>query len=68
MEVILTMVAAEEGISILPDYFTNKLAGADNLVFIPLIGEHEHEEIDAVWRRDNPNPLVAAWTEGLERF
>ena len=25
MEVILTMVAAEEGISILPEYFTSKL-------------------------------------------
>ncbi len=62
LEVILTMVAAEEGISILPDYFTNKLVGADNLIFVPLTGEHEHEEIDAIWRRDNPNPLLAAWT------
>lgn len=61
LEVILTMVAAEEGISILPDYFTNKLVGADNLIFVPLTGEHEHEEIDAIWRQDNQNPLLAAW-------
>ena len=65
MEVILTMVAAEEGISILPDYFANKLAGADNLIFIPLTGEQEHEEIDAVWRNDNNNPLLAAWLPDL---
>ncbi len=62
LEVILMMVAAEEGISILPDYFTNKLVGEDNLIFVPLTGEHEHEEIDAIWRRDNQNPLLAAWT------
>ncbi len=67
LEVILTMVAAEEGISILPDYFTNKLVGEDNLIFIPLAGEKEHEEIDAIWRRDNSNPLLAAWTAALEQ-
>lgn len=66
LEVILTMVAAEEGISILPDYFTNKLIGADNLVFIPLRGVREHEEIDVFWRRDNTNPLRAEWTAALE--
>ena len=66
LEVILTMVAAEEGISILPDYFTNKLVGEDNLIFVPLTGEQEHEEIDAIWRSDNPNPLLAAWTDELE--
>ena len=65
LEVILTMVAAEEGISILPDYFTNKLAGADNLIFVPLTGDQEHEEIDAIWRKDSRNPLLPAWTEGL---
>ena len=66
LEVILTMVAAEEGISILPDYFTNKLVGADNLVFIPLRGVKEHEEIDVFWRRDNTNPLRVEWTAALD--
>ena len=59
MEVILTMVAAEEGISILPEFFTSKHVGADNLVFVPLVGEMEHEEIDAIWRKDNQNPLLS---------
>ena len=38
-ESILMMVAAEEGVSILPDYCTYKLYQADNLVFVPLVGE-----------------------------
>lgn len=37
-ESILMMVAAEEGISILPDYCTDKLYNADNLAFVPLVG------------------------------
>ncbi|MBR6351988.1 MAG: LysR family transcriptional regulator, partial [Firmicutes bacterium] len=65
LEVILTMIAAEEGISILPDYFTNKLAASEGIVFIPLTGEREHEEIDMIWRRDNQNPLLAMWLEDI---
>ena len=68
LEVILTMVAAEEGISILPDYFTNRLVGEDNLIFVPLTGEWEHEEIDAIWRSDNPNPLLALWIDEMDRI
>lgn len=52
-ESILMMVAAEEGISILPSYVTSKLKDADNLVFVPLVGESEYEEIIAVWKEDN---------------
>ena len=48
-ESILMMVAAEEGISILPDYCTDKLYHADNLVFVPLVGEGEEEEIIAAY-------------------
>ena len=40
-ESILMMVSAEEGISILPAYCVEKLYNADNLVFVPLIGEGE---------------------------
>ena len=61
VESILMMVAAEEGISILPSTCVRSLSPADNLVFIPLEGEGEHEEILAVWRKDNPSP-------SLERF
>lgn len=50
IESILMMVAAEEGISILPSYITSKLADADNLVFIPLVGEGEYEKIISVWK------------------
>lgn len=65
MEVILTMVSAEEGISILPEFFTSKHVGADNLVFVPLVGEMEHEEIDAIWRKDNQNPLLTEWIQAM---
>ena len=58
IESILMMVAAEEGISILPSYVTNKLTNADNLVFVPLLGEGEAEEIVAVWKQgDQSLPL-----------
>ena len=58
-ESILMMVAAEEGISILPAYCVEKLYNADNLVFVPLIGEGEVEEIIAAWQTTNPNPALA---------
>ena len=58
-ESILMMVSAEEGISILPAYCVEKLYNADNLVFIPLIGEGEVEEIIAAWQTTNPNPALA---------
>lgn len=52
-ESILLMVSAEEGISILPSYMSNTLTDANNLVFIPLIGDGEFEQIIAVWKQDN---------------
>ena len=52
------MVAAEEGISLLPDYCTDRLYNADNLVFVPLVGEGEEEEIIAAWQTGNPNPAL----------
>lgn len=57
-ESILMMVAAEEGVSILPDYCTAKLTNAENLVFVPLLGEDEVEEILAAWRRDDDSPAL----------
>lgn len=57
-ESVLMMVASEEGVSILPDYCTYKLYNADNLVFVPLIGAGEQEEIIAAWRRDQKNPAL----------
>ena len=66
-ESILVMVAAEEGVSILPDYCTNKLTNADNLVFIPLEGENEIEEITVVWSRNNPNPVLPRLVQHLQK-
>ena len=64
-ESILMMVAAEEGISILPDYCVDKLYHADNLVFVPLGGEGEEEEIIAAWQRDNQNPALTQFLSVL---
>ena len=50
-ESLLMMASIEEGISILPDSCTEKLSGSDNLVFIPLEGAEEKEDIPAVWRK-----------------
>lgn len=58
IESILMMVAAEEGISILPDYCTNKLGDSDNLRFVPLLGDEETEDILAVWRKEDTNPAL----------
>lgn len=60
-ESILMMVAAEEGISILPSYYTSKIDRADNLVFVPLAGEEEFERIDVFSRKDNENRALSAF-------
>ncbi|MBQ8852113.1 MAG: LysR family substrate-binding domain-containing protein, partial [Oscillibacter sp.] len=65
VESILMMVAAEEGISILPSYTTDKLTDADNLVFKPLEGDEEVEEILAVWRQDDESPALRHFLEYL---
>lgn len=60
------MVAAEEGISILPDYCTDKLYNADNLAFVPLVGAGEEEEIIAAWQSGNANPALGRFLAALE--
>ena len=42
----------------MPDYFTDKLYDADNLVFVPLVGECEKEDIIAAWQSSNSNPVL----------
>lgn len=49
VESILMMVATEEGISVVPAYTVKKLSVADHLVFLPLEGEDEAEEIWMMW-------------------
>ena len=65
VESILMMVAAEEGISILPDYCTRKLTNAENLIFVPLEGEAEIEEIYAIWRKDNQSSALQRYVQTL---
>lgn len=67
-ESILMMVAAEEGVSLLPDYCTERLYNADNLVFVPLIGEGEEEEIIAAWQKGNANPALSRFLSELGAF
>ena len=52
------MVAAEEGISIVPQYAHPWDVGTENVVFVPLAGEGETEEILIVWRKDEENPIL----------
>ena len=59
------MVAIEEGISILPVSCVRRLGESDNLVFIPLLGEDETEDILAVWHRDNQSPSLSQFLELL---
>lgn len=68
VESILMMVSAEEGISILPVSCIRHLHQGDNLVFVPLLGENETEDILTVWRKDNDNPLLHPFLERLGTF
>ena len=58
MESILMMVAAEEGISIVPEYAHSWNISTENVVFLPLCGEDEREEILIAWRKGDDNPVL----------
>lgn len=68
MESILMMVAAGEGISVLPGYVTEKLDNADNIIFIPLVGDEENVEIIAAWINEEKNPVLLRFAEFLEPY
>lgn len=57
-ESILMMVAAEEALCIVPRYCIGNLQSLDNIVFCPLHGEGETEEVLAVWQKKNQNPAL----------
>lgn len=65
MESILMMVAAEEGISIVPEYSHPWDVGTENVVFIPLCGEGETEEILVVWRKHDDHPALRHFVRNL---
>ena len=65
MESILMMVAAEEGISIVPEYSHPWDVGTENVVFVPLAGEGETEEILVAWRKTDDNPALHRFLQKL---
>lgn len=66
VESILMMIAAEEGISLLPGYITAKLDNAENITFVPLVGDEEIVEILAAWSKDIRNPVLSHFVEHLD--
>ena len=65
MESILMMVAAEEGISIVPEYSHPWDIGTENVVFVPLKGDGEMEEILIVWRKHDEHPALKRFIRNL---
>lgn len=65
IESILMMVAAEEGISIVPEYTHPWDVGTENVVFVPLAGEGETEEILVAWRKNDSQPALMHFIENL---
>ena len=65
MESILMMVAAEEGVSIVPEYSHPWDVGTENIVFVPLSGEGETEEILIVWRKNDDNTALRHFIDGI---
>jgi DNA-binding transcriptional LysR family regulator len=64
-ESILMMVAAEEGISIIPEYCIGTLRSVNNITFRPLTGEEETEEVLAVWHKENVTPALQHFIDEL---
>ncbi len=65
MESILMMVAAEEGISVVPKYSHPWDIATDNVVFVPLAGEGETEEILVAWRKNDEDPALRHFIDML---
>ena len=63
IESLLIMVAAEEGISVLPSYLVEKLRNADNIVFLPLDGEEEYDEIFMFWKSSHSNSALQCFLD-----
>ena len=67
-ESILMMIAAEQGISILPAYVTEKLVNTKNLVFVPLVGDGEVVEIIAAWKKEAGNMMLQRFLENVKQM
>lgn len=67
LESVLIMVAAEQGISVLPSYCVEKLNNADNLVFITLEGEEEYEDIYMMWKENHNNSALECFLSFMNK-
>jgi DNA-binding transcriptional LysR family regulator len=65
-ESIMMMIAAEQAICIVPEYCIGKLRSVENIVFCPLRGEEEKEEILAVWDEKNTSPALRHFIERMD--
>lgn len=68
VESILMMIAAEQGISLLPSYVANILSNTDNVTFVPLVGDKEIVEIIAAWESNNKNPVLHNFLHFIEDY
>ena len=59
------MVAAEEGISIVPEYSHPWDIGTENVTLIPLAGENENEEILIAWRKNDTSLALQHFLRSL---
>ncbi|GAA3989701.1 LysR substrate-binding domain-containing protein [Comamonas faecalis] len=53
---VIALVSLGQGVSLVPAAMQR--AGLPRLVFCPLLGEHPHSEMLAMWRKTPDNPLV----------
>ena len=65
-ESILMMIAAEQAICIVPEHCIGKLRSVENVVFCPLRGKEETEEILAAWHEKNLSPALRHFVERLD--
>lgn len=67
MESIRIMVAAGEGIAIVPAYHGTGTAGAgeENLTFVPLEGEEEKKEIFMIWKKNQEDRALSCLLDHL---
>lgn len=58
IESVLMMIDTEEGVAVIPSYSVEKLTNIENIVFIPLQGEDEFEDIYMIWKESLSNPAL----------
>ena len=57
-ETLMILVSAGIGITILPESIVRAFSNTSDLSFVPLEGEHEHDDIMAIWKDDSVNPVT----------